>query len=417
MAKKKVYLISQTYPTSDYGDTTFINNEAIYLKDKCDITVLCLNRERSQTIPHDGIKCVYLDFSLLKAIRYIPFFFFDPKCYSELIDIKANNREDGMIIPQIKASLRMYISAKWFESKVKRIVRRDEEAVFYSFWADFPIIGLLNIKNRFPKCSFISRIHGYELYDEQDKSGRVPFRPYLNSEIDKLIFIGKNPQEYYMKRHPELDSGKAFLCRLGINPIDSTRAKRDAEDRMLLISCSNLIPLKRVELIVKALSAYAKDTKIKWIHFGDGPCLKEIEEKASILSDSSMSVDYELRGYVENDDVRKFYEDTIVDCFITTSSSEGCPVSVMEALSVGTPVIGTAVGDIPHMINGNGVLLSADPTVDEVKSAIENIAGAFSNRDNASNYYDMRKRSKELFDEMFDSKTNTERFINNVLMS
>ena len=60
----------------------------------------------------------------------------------------------------------------------------------------------------------------------------------------------------------------------------------------------------------------------------------------------------------------------IRDSFITTSSTEGLPVSIQEAMAAGIPIIGTNVGGIPEMIDGNGVLLSANPSNKEVAEAI-----------------------------------------------
>lgn len=414
MEKKKVYLISQTYPTTDYGDTMFINNEIGYLRDRCDITVLCLGNLNAPKVPHEGIKCVYLDYSIYKTIQYIPFFLFSRECYSEISDIICNYRIKGRLIQKFIASIRMFAGSKWFEKKVRKTVSTDEEAVFYSFWADFPIIALLRMKSLYPRCRFISRIHGYELYDEQDKSGRVSYRRFLNERIDKLVFIGENPRKYYLEHHPDLELKKVHLCRLGITPIDGTKAVRYSND-MLIVSCSSVIPLKRVDLIVRALSQYDNKASVKWIHFGDGPLMTELRREAESLLDRKRNVSYELRGYVDNEEIRRFYADTIADCFITTSSTEGCPVSVMEVLSVGTPIIGTSVGDIPHMIQGNGVLLSENPSVDQISEAISKMAEYYSEKDLSSVYSGMRKRSKELFAEMFDAKVNSERFMSEVL--
>jgi glycosyltransferase involved in cell wall biosynthesis len=39
------------------------------------------------------------------------------------------------------------------------------------------------------------------------------------------------------------------------------------------------------------------------------------------------------------------------DIFVLTSDYEGLPVAVMEAMTVGTPVVVTAVGELPHIVN------------------------------------------------------------------
>lgn len=56
------------------------------------------------------------------------------------------------------------------------------------------------------------------------------------------------------------------------------------------------------------------------------------------------------------DDVPKLLG--IADIYINSSNSEGMPVSVLEAMSLGLPVIATSVGDTPYLVQpGTGVLI------------------------------------------------------------
>ena len=67
-----------------------------------------------------------------------------------------------------------------------------------------------------------------------------------------------------------------------------------------------------------------------------------------------------------------FYETNHVDLFINVSSSEGIPVSIMEALSFGIPVIATNVGGVPEIIQDskNGILLDVNCSAGEIADAI-----------------------------------------------
>ena len=63
-----------------------------------------------------------------------------------------------------------------------------------------------------------------------------------------------------------------------------------------------------------------------------------------------------------------------VDLFLNVSEYEGVPVSVMEAQSFGIPVIATAVGGTPEIVNEeNGFLLPENPSQDEIASAIYDV--------------------------------------------
>ena len=46
-----------------------------------------------------------------------------------------------------------------------------------------------------------------------------------------------------------------------------------------IVSCSNVVPVKRLDLIIKTLMNL-KDVDIEWTHFGDGILMSQIKELA-----------------------------------------------------------------------------------------------------------------------------------------
>ena len=61
-----------------------------------------------------------------------------------------------------------------------------------------------------------------------------------------------------------------------------------------------------------------------------------------------------------------------MDLFINVSESEGIPVSIMEAMSSGIPVMATAVGGTPEILKHkvNGIELSENINVEEIAGNI-----------------------------------------------
>ncbi|SJT66602.1 UDP-D-galactose:(glucosyl)lipopolysaccharide-1%2 C6-D-galactosyltransferase [Clostridioides difficile] len=128
-------------------------------------------------------------------------------------------------------------------------------------------------------------------------------------------------------------------------------------------------PVKRIDLLAKSL-ATLKDSglKLKWIHFGAGDGLEEVKE----YSKENLSfMDVEFKGSVKNEELMNYYSNNPVDLFVNTSSSEGLPVSIMEACSFGIPTIATDVGGTSEIVNNKtGILIECDFNINDLGEKI-----------------------------------------------
>jgi glycosyltransferase involved in cell wall biosynthesis len=85
-----------------------------------------------------------------------------------------------------------------------------------------------------------------------------------------------------------------------------------------------------------------------------------------------VGLEIKLNGFVDNKNLIKFYQSQPVDLFLNVSASEGLPVSIMEALSFGIPVIATDVGGTSELVNeNNGQLIPANFDINELAYSIE----------------------------------------------
>jgi colanic acid/amylovoran biosynthesis glycosyltransferase len=89
---------------------------------------------------------------------------------------------------------------------------------------------------------------------------------------------------------------------------------------------------------------------------GDGSGRKGLEELARQLGIYDRLV---FAGYIAEDRVREFLQQS--DIFILPSFAEGVPVSLMEAMACGVPVLSTYVGGIAELVESErtGLLVSA----------------------------------------------------------
>jgi glycosyltransferase involved in cell wall biosynthesis len=80
---------------------------------------------------------------------------------------------------------------------------------------------------------------------------------------------------------------------------------------------------------------------------GCGELLDELEAQARALG---IHDSVTFRGWSR--DVAGFLAG--VDAFVLSSRSEGLPMTLLEAMAAGLPVVSTAVGGIPEVVNGAG---------------------------------------------------------------
>lgn len=248
--------------------------------------------------------------------------------------------------------------------------RQTENTLIYSYWMYETAYVASRLKTMYPNCSFITRCHGYDLYEERHPNGYLPFRNLILRNADMICPISENGKEYLQKLYGREIENKIQIARLGTIRKAEIPEKQEKEDRVVLVSCSNLVDVKRVHLIINALMNCHKN--VHWYHFGDGELREKLETQAKALPDH---VEYTFMGYRANEDVQRFYADHYIDAFINVSQSEGIPVSVMEAESYGIPIIATDVGGTSEIVhNGeNGVLLNVEFSDEELLTAIDEV--------------------------------------------
>lgn len=129
-------------------------------------------------------------------------------------------------------------------------------------------------------------------------------------------------------------------------PIDRAAARAElgwpAQARILL-SVGNLLELKGHHLLIDALG------ELPECHLyiaGDGPRRQFLLER---IAQRGLSGRVQLLGLVDQDRLASLY--SAADLTLLASSREGLPNVVLESMACGTPVIATAVGGVPEVVD------------------------------------------------------------------
>lgn len=241
-------------------------------------------------------------------------------------------------------------------------------------------------------AKIVVRFHGSDLYENPNRN-MIPFREKQLRKITLAVFVSEMGKDYLAGLYPFLKD-KCLVARIGtddygLNPYQS-------QNKIHLVTCSNLVPVKRVYLVAQSLAFI--DFEITWTHIGDGVQMNEIKELVKSLPDH---IQVNLRGIMSHDDLMDFYKHNTVHLFLNVSSSEGIPVSVMEALSFGIPVLATNVGGTYEIVNEKvGQLLEPDITPAEISGKIKEILfhkNYVDSRHNARNQWEKLCRADQLY--------------------
>jgi glycosyltransferase involved in cell wall biosynthesis len=135
--------------------------------------------------------------------------------------------------------------------------------------------------------------------------------------------------------------------------------------------CGRLSPEKGVTGLLEAAATLREEGfPIKVMIIGDGPERSVVENVTNAMGLKETVI---MAGFRE--DARELM--ALFDVFVLPSLTEGTPMALLEAMSIGLPVVASAVGEIPALIRSgeNGILISpgeADQIVYAVRSIMEN---------------------------------------------
>lgn len=189
---------------------------------------------------------------------------------------------------------------------------------------------------------------------------------------DDLVALGIAPVDKFtvVRLGIELDS------RVGPPDGDGTETRRllgIPPDRFVVGWVGRMTGVKRTDdvlLAVRRLRDRGVDAALCMV--GDGPDRDAVERRAHELG---IVRDSFFLGY--QDDVAPFY--AAFDALILPSANEGTPVSAIEALAGGRPVVATRVGGVPDVVRDGVDGFLVDPG--DVEAMAERLAALAADRD------------------------------------
>jgi glycosyltransferase involved in cell wall biosynthesis len=311
-----------------------------------------------------------------------------------------HSSKKGTVIAHLREFNSYFLNSLSRSKAVGKFVtdRKLEKAIHYSFWMNTWALSLAILKHQKKIKTFVFRTNGFDLYENQTKYNYIPFRPFNFSLADRMFAVSKKGSEY-MKSF-KINAGKIDYSYFGTK--DYGMAAFDPSQKLTLFTCSDLRRIKRVDKMVDILKHIS--VPVKWVHHGDrGDSENVFYDK---IKELAPHVEFELHPRVkEYSELLNFIKTHHFNLFILLSETEGIPVSIIEVLSFGIPVLATDVGGVSEVVSdANGILIKKDFDVKEVAEKI--LSFATSNK----NTIEFRNQVRKDWQERLSAENNYNKF-------
>lgn len=350
--KRTLFFFTISFPFAD-GEP-FIENEFPYLLNSFDkIVIICSSQPtRERSLPEKvSVHCIY---DIIKDKGKLGYYFKDPGLILSTLVRELNNcRSKSYFFKNLRTYHSTLLHSMICADYISQLQQFDRKASFYSFWMNDHALTLSILKAQKKIDSFLFRVHGYDLILERWPHQYIAFQKTCQLFADRILTVSNKSLAYFRSKHPGYkNAGSSYLGTAdhGVND--------HSPDNSLIriVSCSNIIPLKRLHLLAEALKNVS--IQLEWIHFGDGEGKKELLEQIKSLP---ANIKVELKGQVSQKVLFEFYQEKRIDAFINVSESEGLPYTITEAISFGIPVIATDAGGTSEIVNDKtGILLELE---------------------------------------------------------
>ena len=323
-------------------------------------------------------------------------------CFADCISCIKNN---GFKWSSIRPYILEQATLGCINPLARRIIRNNQESqiTVLSTWFAVSAFSAALLKKDYQRIKAVSLAHSYEIL-----TVRNPNIPYMHIDfkhkyLDGVFFISHiirqmyldgvelSCKEYYNKTH--VCYLGSFKDRPGLNKTDSVIFN--------ICTCSRVIPLKRLDVLISALAEW-HEGKVRWVHLGDGPLLDSLANSAALIQKRNPSVEIVFQGRMTNAQVKEYYLKEPVDVFVNLSEIEGLPISIMEAISYGIPIIATNVGGTSEVVNDSfGFLIDGEVCPLRVRKMLERFRALPKDRVDT-----MRQNSYEFWKSNFNAEKN-----------
>jgi glycosyltransferase involved in cell wall biosynthesis len=174
---------------------------------------------------------------------------------------------------------------------------------------------------------------------------------------DRVVFVCEDSRRYLVEKL-ELASRKSTVIINGIELggfLEKQAAPMSAAPRIRFGAVGRMVPVKAHSILIDAfaqLRGKLPDAELRIV--GGGPLEDELKEQTRKAG---------LEGRVRIEGLNHRIADVLreLDIFVMSSTSEGLPLVILEAMAAGLPVVSTRIGGVPEVVPEGDVSVLCTP--------------------------------------------------------
>jgi len=257
------------------------------------------------------------------------------------------------------------------------------------------IIGRL-LSLRLKDSVIINHIHG--LGSKYSKL-RLFVDRWSSRGCDHFLFVSEKSRSIRIAREKyPVDKTMVIHNSVDLKNFES-RVSSQSKKTIIFGVAARLIKLKRIQDCINLIDQLRyEEVEYKLYIAGVGPELEFLNQEVINLQLSDKIC---FLGFIS--DIKGFYDS--INVLLLSSETEDLPLSIIEALALGKPVIATDVGGVSEILKGASSLLTTSFTsndfVDQVKFYLDNL-----------NYEECFIQNTEIARLRFDIESNTDKLQN-----
>lgn len=233
-------------------------------------------------------------------------------------------------------------------------------------WSIFKAVSLRDIFNVPIVCT--------EHWSELEKDSLNKKAKYFGSKTykycSKLISVSESLRQRILQ-HFNVDS-VVIHNMVGTEFESPIRMNRTHNQKFKFVCTGSLIKRKGFDYLINSFYESGLKSSVQITVIGDGPLKKDLNSQIKELGLEDSII---ILGNKQKNEIIELLKES--DAFILPSRAENFSVAVLEALSMGLPVIATICGGIKECIDdSNGILVEVDnkpQMIEAMKRMIDNI--------------------------------------------